>query len=200
MFVRAFPSPRRTAERQLVQRPGVAERDVVARRGHALARRDAGRRATSCPCSCTQRVHVAKWISAIAWKFGPSARIRHAWSRRNVRLVGDERRDRDVVLGARRRRCGELRREPEPVGRGVEDRAERPASSAGADAGALAWRRAGSRAPASSPARVRRRARGSRRGGLRHAAGRRRRGDREGEQERQEDSLARTAVHRSGVL
>jgi hypothetical protein len=38
------------------------------------------------PVDPTQRFQVAKWISASAWKLGPSARIRHAWSRRNVVL------------------------------------------------------------------------------------------------------------------
>jgi hypothetical protein len=38
------------------------------------------------PVDATQRVQVVKWTSASAWKFGPSARMREAWSRRNCVL------------------------------------------------------------------------------------------------------------------
>jgi len=38
------------------------------------------------PVLATHLVHVAKWISARAWKLGPSARILEAWSRRGCVL------------------------------------------------------------------------------------------------------------------
>ena len=85
MFVRALPSPRRTAEVSSFSAhvsPRATSYPAAAIRSRAVT-------PAAChefPVLCTQRVHVAKWISAMAWKFGPSARMRHAWSRRKVVL------------------------------------------------------------------------------------------------------------------
>jgi hypothetical protein len=38
------------------------------------------------PVLATHFVHVAKWISAMAWKLGPRALMRQAWSRRGCVL------------------------------------------------------------------------------------------------------------------
>ena len=38
------------------------------------------------PVARTQFCQVAQWISAIAWKRGPSARMRHAWFGRGIVL------------------------------------------------------------------------------------------------------------------
>ena len=107
--------------RELVQHPAVAARDVVARLGHALARRDARR----VPRGTRARDPAAPGRE-VDFGHGVEVGTECADARRLVapegRLVGDERRDRDVVVGARRCSGRELRRQPEPVGRGIEDR------------------------------------------------------------------------------
>ena len=84
-MARALPSPRRTAEVSsfsIQLSPRVTSYPASAMRWRAVTpavyQDD--------PVLATQRLHVAKWISAMVWKFGPSARMRDAWSRRNVVL------------------------------------------------------------------------------------------------------------------
>ena len=77
-FARASPAPLRTVEGNSF----TAHVSPAAMSKPACAMR----RRTSTPAACqvvpfsaTQRLHVVQWISASAWKFGPSARIRSAW-------------------------------------------------------------------------------------------------------------------------
>ena len=81
MFARAFPVPRRTP----VLKPLTAHRSANATSKPAAAMRWRALTPAACqlfPVFATQRFHVAKWISAMAWKRGPRARMRHAWSGR----------------------------------------------------------------------------------------------------------------------
>ena len=73
----------------------------------------------------TQLFQVVKWISAIAWKFAPRARMRQAASGR-VASCCRRSEDRDVVLRARRGVAASFVAR-EPVRGGVEDSAKRPA-------------------------------------------------------------------------
>ena len=120
------PVPAADRRRELVQRPGVPERDVVARGGHVRTRGDARRMpgvAGGChPARPGREVHLRHRVKAGAERPDTPRLVRTERG-----LVRDERRDRDVVLGARRSALGELRRQPEPVRGGVEDRPQRPA-------------------------------------------------------------------------
>ena len=112
--------------RELVQHPAVAARHVVARLGHALPRGHAGRvpgrPGARDPAAPRREVDLGHRMEV---------RAERSDARRLVtaerRLVRDERWHRHVVVGARRGRRGELRREAEPVGGRVEDAAQRPA-------------------------------------------------------------------------
>ena len=127
--------------RELVHHPRVA--GATSKPASAMRWRASRRpRTTTRPVLATQRLQVVKWISASAWKFGPSARMRRRLLAPELRLVGDDRRNGDVVLGARRGRGSELRRQPQPVRRRIEDRTQRPARGAWALArGGSGWAR-----------------------------------------------------------
>jgi hypothetical protein len=77
-LARALPVPRRTAvviSLKTHVSPFETSKPAAAIRSRAVS-------PAACqlePVLSTHLVHVAKWISAIAWKFGPSARIRQAW-------------------------------------------------------------------------------------------------------------------------
>ena len=154
MFVARVAVAPANCRGELVQRPAVAERDVVARPRPSARGPSRRPRATRCPCSATQ----PRPGREVDLGHGVEVGAECADARRLVapegRLVGDERRDRDVVLGARGGRRRELRRQPEPVGRGIEDRAERPALGLPERLGGHGSRRGGSRARRSSRARA----------------------------------------------
>src|SRR5439155_15488191 len=113
--------------RDLVDDPGVALRHVVASCGHPLTCRRTG----LVPARAGARDPPGPG-GVVDLRHRVEARSERADAPRSVsprlRLVRDDRRYRDVVLGAGRPTGRELRSEPEPVSRGVEDSPERAAA------------------------------------------------------------------------
>ena len=126
MFARALPVPCRTADESSFSAQRVAGRDVVARGGHAPSRLDArlvpGAAGRGDPGGPAGDVDLRERVEGRPERADPARLVRT-----QLRLVGRERRDGDVVLRARRRRRRQLRRQAQPVRRRVEDGAERPA-------------------------------------------------------------------------
>ncbi len=124
--LRAVSAPDRRGE--LVHRPGVARLHVEARGNHAAPRLDPGlvprRAGLRHPLLPAREVDLGECM-----ELRPERADLHRLAGTRARLLPDDGRHGDVVLRAGRGVRGEPRREAHPVGRGVEDGAQRPAVS-----------------------------------------------------------------------